>query len=174
MNIPRRPAAIAICIVISLLGFVPYAATAQEQHDHAQHATHGAGGAVTQLQLNGTAKWETDASLRAGMAAIREAFDADHAAIHAGKETDAAYAALAARIEAQVNDIVAHCKLPPQADANLHYVIADLLQGASLMKGTDPAQSRHAGAARVHGALIAYGKYFDDPTWKPASMPTSH
>ena len=174
MNDPRRPASIASRVVLSLLAVVPLATTAQEHHDHAQHAMHGAVGAVSQLQLNGSAKWETDASLRAGMAAIRDAFDADHAAIHAGKETDAAYDALAMKIEAQVNDIVAHCKLPPQADANLHYVIADLLQGASLMKGTDPAQSRHAGAARVHGALNAYGKYFDDPAWKPASMPSSH
>lgn len=51
------------------------------------------------------------------------------------------------------------------ADANLHYVIADLLQGVSLMRGTDPARSRHDGAALVHGALLAYGKYFDDPGW---------
>lgn len=152
----------------------PFAAQAQEHQGHAQHAAHGSSGAVAQLQLNGDAKWETDASLRAGMAAIRDAFDADHAAIHAGNETDAAYAALASRIESAVNDIVANCKLPPQADANLHYVIADLLQGVSLMQGTDPAQSRHAGAARVHGALNAYGKFFDDPTWRPASMPSQH
>jgi hypothetical protein len=44
-------------------------------------------------------------------------------------------------------------------------VIADLSQGALLMRGQDPARSRHDGAALVHGALIAYGKYFDDPDW---------
>ena len=174
MNVPHRAVTIAACVVASLLAVAPPATMAREPGDQAQHAMHGAEGAVTQLQLNGTTKWQTDASLRTGMAAIRDAFDADHAAIHAGKQSDAAYAALAAKIEAQVNDIVAHCKLPPQADANLHFVIADLLQGASLMQGTDPAQSRHAGAARVHGALIAYGKYFDDPAWKPASMPATH
>lgn len=152
----------------------PFVAQAQEHQGHAQHAAHGSGGAVTQLQLNGEAKWGTDESLRSGMAAIRDAFDADHAAIHAGKETDAAYVALASRIEAAVNGIVANCKLPPQADANLHFVIADLLQGVSLMRGSDPAQSRHAGAALVHGALNAYGKFFDDPAWRPASMPTQH
>jgi septal ring factor EnvC (AmiA/AmiB activator) len=139
-------------------------AAAQTAHEH-QHA----GAAVAKLQRDVGRQWATDDSLRSGMAAIRAAFDADHPAIHAGKETDAEYEALAARIESQVNDIVKNCKLPPAADANLHLVIADLLQGVSLMRGQDPARTRHDGAALVHGALIAYGTYFDDPAWQPDS-----
>jgi hypothetical protein len=135
-------------------------AVAQTAHQH-QHA----GTAVANLQLDAGHKWSTDASLRSGMAAIRGAFDADHPAIHAGKETDAQYAALAERIQSQVNSIVADCHLPAGADANLHYLIADLSQGAVLMRGQDPTRARHDGAALVHGALIAYGKYFDDPDW---------
>jgi hypothetical protein len=146
------------CLLLAGTG----ATLAQEAHEHA-HA--GTGAAVTQLQLDGGSKWATDPAVRSGMAAIREAFDADHPAIHAGKETDPRYDALAASIEKQANAIVANCKLPPAADANLHYVIADLLQGVSLMRGTDPARGRHDGAALVHGALIAYGEYFDDPGW---------
>jgi len=99
------------------------------------------------------------------MAEIHAAFEADHPAIHAGEETDAQYEALASRIETQVNLIVANCKLPPAADANLHFVIADLLQGVSLMRGQDAQRTRHDGAALVHGALGAYGKYFDDPAF---------
>jgi hypothetical protein len=138
-------------------------ASAQTQHEH-MHQSSGA--AITQLQLDQGKKWPTDPSLRSGLAAIQAAFDADHPAIHAGQETDAQYAALAGRIEAQVQGIVANCKLPPAADANLHFVIADLLQGVSLMRGEDPKRSRHDGAALVHGALRAYPKYFDDPGWK--------
>jgi hypothetical protein len=81
------------------------------------------------------------------------------------QETDAQYAALADRIEAQVNSIVANCHLPAAADANLHYVIADLSGGVARMRGQDPARTRLDGAALVHGALIAYGKYFEDPDW---------
>jgi hypothetical protein len=138
-------------------------AAAQTQHEH-MHQSSAA--AIAQLQLDQGKKWPTDPSLRSGMAAIQAAFDADHPAIHAGKETDAQYAALAGRIEAQVQGIVANCQLPPAADANLHYVIADLLQGVSLMRGEDPQRSRHDGAALVHGALRAYPKYFDDQGWK--------
>jgi hypothetical protein len=148
--------------LICLASVLP--AATQTAHEH-QHA----GAAVATLQLDTGHKWATDASLRAGMAAIRSAFDADHPAIHAGEETDAQYEALSARIESQVNDIAKNCMLPAAADANLHLVIADLLQGVSLMRGKEPARTRHDGAALVHGALIAYGKYFDDPGWQPTA-----
>ena len=155
-------------LAVTLLGCMSVAGSALAQQEH-QHQHGQATAAVGQLQLDAGHKWATDASLRSGMAQIRTAFDADHPAIHAGKESDAQYEALAARIESQVNDIVKNCKLPPAADANLHYVIADLLQGVSLMRGQDPARTRHDGAALVHGALIAYGKYFDDPGWAAAA-----
>jgi hypothetical protein len=143
-------------------------AVAQQGHEHDAGAA-----AVASIQLDAGRKWATDAPLRSGMAAIRAAFDADHPAIHDGQQTDAQYEALAGRIESQVNSIVANCRLPPEADANLHYLIADLSQGVSLMRGQDAARSRHDGAARVHGALLAYGKYFDDPDWS-TNPPAGH
>lgn len=150
---------------LTLMAAVPNLALAQ--HEHQQHKMHGSGGAVAQLQLNDGRKWQTDASLRTGMAHIRAAFDVDHPAIHAGKQTDGQYATLATRIDQQVQSILANCRLPADADANLHFIVADLLQGVSLMRGEDTARSRHDGAALVHGALQAYGQYFDDPEWKP-------
>ena len=167
MSFCHPPRAVRLALVASLAVLAaPALALAQHQHEGGhQHDTSSA--AVANLKLDGEKKWATDASLRSGMAAIRAAFEADHPAIHAGKETDAQYDALAARIEREVNSIVANCKLPPEADANLHYVIADLLQGVSLMRGADPQRSRHDGAARVHGALRAYPQFFDDPDWKP-------
>lgn len=160
MRLHRTLVCFAAALAASL---VAAPAVAQAEHEHMHHSS---GAAVAQLQLDDGRKWPTDPTLRSGMAAIQAAFDADHPAIHAGKETDAQYAALAGRIEAQVQAIVANCKLPPAADANLHYVIADLLQGVNLMRGEDPQRTRHDGAALVHGALLAYPKYFDDPGWK--------
>jgi len=160
MHLPRHMVRLVAMLAACLLAVT---ASAQTQHEH-MHQSSGA--AITQLQLDQGKKWPTDPSLRSGLAAIQAAFDADHPAIHAGQETDAQYAALAGKIEAQVQGIVANCKLPPAADANLHFVIADLLQGVSLMRGEDPKRSRHDGAALVHGALRAYPKYFDDPGWK--------
>lgn len=163
MNTHRVAHRVALGVALGAL-CLACASPARAQAPH-EHAHRQAGTAVSQLQLDAGSKWPTDASLRSGMATIRKAFDVDHASIHAGKETNAQYAALAAQVESQVNGIVKDCRLPPAADANLHLVITDLLQGASLMRGQDPARSRHDGAALVHGALIAYGQYFDDPGW---------
>ena len=167
MNRPYRPVCRAGVLAGSLLCLavaLPAATqtTHEQEHEHGHEHGH-AGGAVANLQLDEGRKWATDEPLRAGMAAIRDAFDADHPAIHHGEQTDAQYEALAGRIETQVQSIVANCRLPPAPDANLHYIIADLMQGVGFMRGQDPARSRHAGAARVHGALIAYGEFFDDP-----------
>lgn len=156
----------AALLLFAASSFVPPANAAPpagQEHEHA----HDTGTAlVSKLELDQGKPWPTDAALRRGMAAIRDAFDADHARVHAGEQTDAQYDALAGRIETQVNGIVAACKLPPAADTQLHYVVGDLLQGVALMRGQDPARSRHDGAARVHGALLAYPKYFDDPAWR--------
>lgn len=161
MTLSIRQAAICTAIATGLLALAP-GALAQHQHGH-EHGT--ATVAISNMQFDNGQKWPTDEPLRAGMAAIHAAFKADHPAIHAGTETDAQYEALAGTIEAQVNAIIASCKLPPAADANLHYAVADLLSGVALMRGTDPERTRHDGAALVHGALQAYGKYFDDPDW---------
>lgn len=165
----RFPLAFAGSAILALAS----AANAQPAHEH-EHAPPAAAPLVAKLELDAGKPWLTDAPLRLGMAAIRTAFDADHPAIHEGRESDAQYDALAGRIEREVNTIVANCKLPPAADAQLHYVVGDLLQGVALMKGSDPAKSRHDGAARVHGALLAYGKYFDDPSWPKAEPGPPH
>jgi hypothetical protein len=164
MSTAARPSFLVILLAAAALALASAAVRAQHEHGHDHEA---ATAAIANLKLDGGEKWPTDASLRKGMVEVRAAFEADHPAIHAGKETDAQYEALAGRIEAQVNSIVANCKLPPAADANLHYVIADLLQGVGLMRGQDPKRTRHEGAALVHGALRAYGQFFDDPNWKP-------
>ena len=151
----------------ALLAAFAAGASAQQEHQH-QHMHAMGKGAVAQLQLDAGKRWPTDPSLRQGMEKIRTAFDADHPAIHAGTETDAQYETLATSIEREVNSIVANCKLPADADAQLHFVIADLLQGVSLMRGKDPERSRHDGAALVHGALNGYAKFFDDPSLVPS------
>lgn len=166
MNTVARPSFLVITLATAALALATTGVHAQHEHEHG-HDHDAATAAIANLKLDGGEKWPTDASLRKGMAEIHAALEADHPAIHAGKATDAQYEALAGRIESQVNTIVANCKLPPAADANLHYVIADLLQGVSLMRGQDPKRTRHDGAALVHGALRAYGQYFDDPHWKP-------
>jgi hypothetical protein len=61
---------------------------------------------------------------------------------------------------------VQNCKLEPEADAQLHIVIAELLAGAEAMQGKEPGVARRAGAKRVVKALNAYGEHFEHAGWK--------
>ncbi|MCW5572248.1 MAG: hypothetical protein KIT37_04375 [Steroidobacteraceae bacterium] len=157
---PRR--AILLAPLVIALGVLPVGCA---KHDGG-HDTHASGGAaIERLALDAGRRWPTDEPLRAGMAAVHAAYEAERGAIDAGSASDAQYDALAGRIDAEVQDIVRNCRLPPAADANLHYIVADLMRGVHEMRGGDPARTRHDGAALVHGALDAYGSFFDDPAF---------
>ena len=62
--------------------------------------------------------------------------------------------------------MTAYCKLPEEADAQLHVVLAEILEGVDAMRvGPD----RLGGARRVVRALEAYGRHFDHPNWTSAA-----
>jgi hypothetical protein len=132
--------AIALAAALALSG--PVLAAEEHHHDGAEGA---------KLVLNQGKKWQTDAPLRKGMENIRAAM--------AGK---AKPAAKAERVNAEVAYIVQNCKLPEDADAQLHLVIAELMAGAEEMKG----EHAHEGAGRVVKALNQYGRFFDHPGWR--------
>lgn len=112
-------------------------------------------------------KWSTDEPLRINMEGIRAAVVLKRNAIHDGSLSATEYEALADTIEAHVATIVAECKLAPEADANLHLIVADLLEGADAMRGKSQTSAPSAGGIHVMRALDAYGRYFDHPGWKP-------
>lgn len=135
------------------------AAAAEHHHDH--HAGHPA-----TLQLDQGKKWPTDMPLRTAMSSLREAFAGNLAAIHKGKLGADEYKSLGQKIEAEVGNIVAQCKLEPKADAMLHIVVADLVAGADVMSGKTAGKPA-AAAHKAVMALNAYGRYFAHPDWKP-------
>jgi hypothetical protein len=123
-------------------------------------------GGEAKLVLNQGKKWPTDAPLRQGMTTIRTAVAKDVEAIHAGKATPKQYQALAEKVTKEVAGIVQSCKLEPEADAQLHIVIEELMAGAEAMEGKAQGVTRQAGAERVAKALNAYGEHFDHAGWK--------
>lgn len=131
--------------------------------DH--HAAGHAHEAPAKLELDHGTPWATDAPLRKGMEALRAAFAARLAAIHAGTLAPEDYAALGAKIEGEVATIVAECKLEPKADAVLHVIVAELLAAADVLQGGAP-EAPVAGAHRAVIALNDYGRYFDHPQWQ--------
>jgi DNA-directed RNA polymerase subunit L len=150
-------------VLASALLAVTGVAAAEHKHDH----DHGHGGAKPQLTLDHGKKWPTDASLRQGMEQIREQVNTALPAIHTGKMSNAQYDALAQKVEAEVAGIVAACKLPAEADAQLHIVVADLLEGAEAMAGKQKKVKRMNGAVKIIGTLDRYAAHFDHPGWKP-------
>jgi hypothetical protein len=152
-----RQAALAAAVAFAFAG---PALAAEDAHSHAQHA------GEVKLTLNHGKKWQTDAPLRQGMNNIRTALASDLKLIHTDKASADQYAALAGKVNGEVASIVQNCKLPPEADAQLHLVVAELLAGADAMQGKDKEATPRAGAERVAKALNQYGQFFEHPGWR--------
>ena len=109
----------------------------------------------------------TDAPLREGMQGIRAAVDAlghyEHG--HMGPEQAAI---LADQVQGHVNDIIANCRLAPEADAALHAIIVPLMTHAAALEA-NPAKLDAIPPMRQ--ALSDYAARFDDPGFARAAEP---
>jgi hypothetical protein len=148
-------ALIALGLTAGLFG--PALATVPQGHE-----SHSASTLMPTL-TNGQ-KWQTDEALRMGMSRIREALDTALPLIHEGRYSAAEFSALADRVQEQVDYVVANCKLPEEADLQLHVALTRILDGINLMKGES---GQEQGAVTLVQALNAYGDHFDHPGWKP-------
>lgn len=175
-----KPAAAMLVVLAAATGCSPQAATdaaaqptpaqpapeqaapvqpAADAHaDHAMHATAPADAAP--LPPPGQ-RWATDAPLRAGMARIRLAVEAlQHGLM--GHLTEAQQKDAAAQVDAAVADMIANCKLEPEADASLHGLLAPFVAGAGAVRDGSFGQPE---LAAMQGALAQYPQRFDDKTW---------
>lgn len=144
------------------LGAAPAQAVPDGRHHHGEEGP-------AALSLQDGAKWKTDATLRRGMENIRDLLEPKLQAIHHDRLKPAQYAALASRIEYEVADIVAGCKLDREADAMLHLVLAEINAGTEGLAGKDRALGRHGGAVKIYRALENYPAYFEHPGWRTIS-----
>ena len=145
----------ALGLTLGLLA--PVAAAGPHGHD-------GHDAAAIELRLNNGQKWQTDEALRTGMSRIRAAMDASLPRIHAGRYSAAEFSGLADIVQEQVDYVVANCKLPEEADLQLHVALTQVLDGITAMKGN---QDQELGVLAVIRALEGYGDYFDHPNWRP-------
>jgi hypothetical protein len=126
------------------------------------HSDDGHGAVADELRLNQGKRWPTDEPLRQGMTDIRAAMATAFPQIHMGRFSTAQYGALAAKVQERVDHIVANCRLPEEADAQLHIVLVDIVEGADAIRS---GPDRLAGAMRIIQAIEAYGLHFDHPDW---------
>lgn len=129
-----------------------------------KHAHDGHGAPAVELKLNNGQKWPTDDALRRGMAAMRADIGNSLPRIHGGRYSNADFAKLADRMQKEIDGVVANCKLPEDADAQLHVVIEQLIDATAALKGK---AGQAKAVAIIVDALNAYGKHFDHPEWKP-------
>jgi fructose-specific component phosphotransferase system IIB-like protein len=154
---------LAVLVAIAVLGTgIPAVAVAQHSHDSHSHAAHES----PRLTLDAGRKWATDAPLRRAMEDIQSALYQQRQAILERNLGEAQSKALGQLIEARVATIVAECKLEPRADANLHIVVADLVEAADVLQGKS-RQKPFRGAAKAVRAAQMYATYFDHPGWRP-------
>lgn len=137
---------------------------ASDAHDHGKSAPH-------KLELNAGKKWGTDDALRKAMSGIQTSVAQTLPAAHAGKASAADYDAFGKDVTAQVTYMVENCKLAPQADAQLHIIVADLMAGVEAAQGKHGEKKRASGVVKVAQAANAYGKHFDHAGWKAIQMP---
>ncbi len=151
---------IVVTAALTALALGPaHAAEPAADHSHAAQ--------TIELQLNAGKKWETDAPLRKHMGEIRQAMAAALPAVHENRLPATEYSALAKKVEGSVANIVAQCKLPADADAQLHIIVAQILAGTDQMAGKSQSGEPRGGAVKVVDALDNYGGYFNDPGFEP-------
>lgn len=163
MSMKLNQTAIPFVLMTSLIfSGVSLAADDAALHDH-DH-----GDAPFELQLDNGQKWAIDPPLRKAMDDINNAMGTSLEAIHQDRLAAGEYAALATRVNDGIAYMVANCELPPDADAQLHMVIAQLMSGSEKMAGDSDVAARD-GAVQILGALDAYARYFDHADFVPAA-----
>ena len=114
------------------------------------------------LQRPDEGKWASDASLRQGMSELKKAFEPAYGAYRNG-EFDAEQASgLADAIEEEINFMIANCRIPADADAELHKLLAAALGAAKSLR---ESEHLHEGLHQLHRVLQAYPDYFQHPDW---------
>lgn len=152
--------AIALALPLSLAGNAFAAQPADHDHGVSEHA----------LELNAGQKWVIDAPLRQGMSKIHASVTSMLSALHDGKPSNAQYEAFANDVNDQFTYIVQNCKLEPQADAQLHIVLGNVMSGLDIARGKEQGQEREQGVVKVAQTLNAYGDHFDHADWKKIDL----
>jgi hypothetical protein len=149
-------------VFVLVTGLLMGNAYAAEHDRHQNGQDHG--GAIV---LDHGKKWTTDKTLRSGMGGIRSALAADLKTIQNGKAGAKTYDALSSQIDKQLVFIERNCRLNPQADAVLHLILAELMEGVETMRSKQTNMEKREGFFKLLDALDNYNRYFNHPGWQP-------
>lgn len=113
------------------------------------------------LKLNNGKKWSTDKPLRANMSAIHDHIKLNAPKIKNNNFTSDEYKKLGQEIDGNIQSIFKSCKLAPDADAQLHIIMAKMMSANSTLKGEAKYSKKHDAVHSILAAYKSYLKYFD-------------
>lgn len=141
------------------------AGAVENGHHHGdQHA------AASDLKPNDGKKWAADDALRRGMSGIRNQIAQHLKSEQAGKPGPAQYTSLAKELNGQLGYIFQNCRLDKEADAALHQILAQVIEGVEILEGKQTDVERREGVMKIAHALEGYPTYFSHPGWKPLQL----
>ncbi|HEX2752060.1 MAG TPA: hypothetical protein VHP34_02925 [Alphaproteobacteria bacterium] len=114
------------------------------------------------IQLNNGKLWATDAPLRQGMERVRAAAFLAEKSLLNGTLEETQVIALAADIDSALAFMFEHCKLEPEADANLHILLERLMHATAMLKKDTHTTE---GLPQILDVLESYPQYFNHPEW---------
>ena len=118
------------------------------------------------ITLNNGNKWAIDNSLHIGMTRIKSEIEIHLNAIHLNTLKSKQYHLLASNIQQHLRYLFTHCKLPSDADEQLHALLYSIMQGTEEISAS---ANKRAGAIEIINALQRYPQYFNDVNWQPLS-----
>lgn len=143
--------------ILALLIISHFVAATEQKEAHHHHDV-----GQKAITLNSGEKWPIDESLHIGMSSIKDKIIRNLDDIHYNRLSDKQYSLLALALDKQLAYLFENCKLPPQADAQLHTLLAQIAQGVGKIKQEN---NKKQGAILIINALKEYPKYFNDPDW---------
>lgn len=159
----KLPAHLAIAALLALplggMAGTAMAADTASNHSHG-HEVHGT------MELNHGQKWETDAALRKGMGELHQIVSTGLESAHANTLKSDDYKKISEDIMTQFTYIVENCDLEPEADAQLHILLGNIVQGVEVIEGKVSSEKQENGLIKMAEALNSYGNHFDHPHWE--------
>jgi hypothetical protein len=152
-----------VALPLSTMAGPVFAAGTGQDHGHAVHGT---------MELKQGQKWETDAPLRQGMSALHEIVSTSLTGAHANTLTPNDYQKISKDVMTQFTYVVENCKLEPEADAQLHILLGNIVQGVEVIEGNVSGEEPEAGLKKLAQALNEYGSHFNHPNW--AAIDVAH